>query len=343
MPVGLLAALALGAVGLIVGGELLSAPRFEETGMPPSDVVDTTGRPGELIFDLAVAFASDDAYFRTTRGQVHHLDLKTGISREWTEGEPDAQVTTLAYDSNGHLLVGDIVGGVDFHTLKSVEPFQVTRTPHEGRGVLASAISRSGTQAVTGDIDGRLIVWDFARAEVLHTLQGSSGPVDRVEFSPDERWLLSTGVDHTAQIWNLRTGRLQTTFEGHRKRISAARFTPNGKHVITASLDGSLRCWNTRTAKMIWTSTEQTGGILAIAVSPDGRRLITGSLDGRIRIWKARTPEVLAEFDGHPAGISSLDLTPDGKVLISSGYDGIVRRWDLATLRQVACFSPGAG
>ncbi len=62
-------------------------------------------------------------------------------------------------------------------------------------------------------------VWDANTGQVIRTLEGHTGPVMSVAFSPDGLRLASAGVeaseDGTVKVWDANTGQVSLTLKGH--------------------------------------------------------------------------------------------------------------------------------
>ena len=58
-------------------------------------------------------------------------------------------------------------------------------------------------------------VWDAATGDCVATLEGHSGDVTSVAFSPDGSRIASGSWDKTVRVWDAATGECVATLEGH--------------------------------------------------------------------------------------------------------------------------------
>jgi WD40 repeat protein len=219
---------------------------------------------------------------------------------------------------------------------------------------------------VSGDFQ---TTWEYRHLRGLcrrnpRTLQGHTGGVTSVCFSPDGTRIASAGWDSTVKVWNvekvqeilaLKGGGLSVCFSPDGKRIASASggvtvwdaqtgkevlslkgggnsvcFSPDGKRIASGS-----KVWDTQTGKEVLSL---KGGGRSVCFSPDGKRIASDSEDNKtVKVWDAETGQELLALKGHRDGVSSLCYSPDGKRIASAcGRPvGEVKVWDALTGQEV--------
>lgn len=210
-----------------------------------------------------VAFSPDGTMFATGPGNlaaetaartITFWDARTYKARGKIESAGSVQRITFSPDGKSLAVVSYIDTGSD-NDKTVVELWDVqskklaAAQPAKGRSIDGSALfvmsqiafSPDGSKLAT--ITKQTIeVWDVKTGELAQTLQGHEKDVTGVWFSPDGRFLVSTGEQQSSAdkeaagelfIWNALTGEKVKTLPGY----TYATFSPDGKLIASGNED----------------------------------------------------------------------------------------------------------
>ena len=177
----------------------------------------------------------------------------------------------------------------------------------------------------------------------LLTLEGHTGGVQRVSFSPDGSRVLTASLDKTAKVWDARSGALVCTLGGHTSGVNAASFSPDGLKVLTASLDKTAKVWDAKSGANIISLTGHTSALVGASFSPDGLRVLTVSYDKTARIWDAKSGAVLLKLEGHSSRVTRASFSPDGSRVLTAIDDNTAKVWDVKSGAVVFTFNGHTG
>jgi WD40 repeat protein len=83
-----------------------------------------------------------------------------------------------------------------------------------------------------------------AARRITATLEGHTGSVFALAFSPDGKTLASGSKDTTVKLWDLTTGKNIATLQGHTDYVRSVAFSPDGKTLASASHDRTIKLWD---------------------------------------------------------------------------------------------------
>jgi hypothetical protein len=209
---------------------------------------------------------------------------------------------------------------------------------------LASRLGDAPASVDAGTLDGLLpryhLIprWGLPRAQpgLGRVLEGHSGLVTRVAFTPDGHQLLSGDRDGTVHRWDALSGRRTATASGTHAPVGDLVFSPDGVTIATIGPDGTARLWNLAAGRCLATLNDGAKWIFCLAFSADGRMLAGGTSDATVRLWDPATGRPTGTLKGGGGTTASVAFSPDGRMLAAGGAgDGKVRLWDLVTGRRI--------
>lgn len=207
-----------------------------------------------------------------------------------------------------------------------------------GRGIVALAVSRDGSLALTGSEDKTVKLWDASTGALRRTFAGHTDYVFGVAISSDSRLALSGSQDSTARLWEVSTGKELRKFS-EPGQVFAVAFSPDSRRILTGGRGKTVTIWDRASGAPLLRLEGHTGTVLAGAFSPDGTRVLTSGQDKTVRLWDARTGAPLRTLTGHAHWVLSLAFASDGRRAISGGFDKTVILWDLETGKALRTFT----
>jgi hypothetical protein len=171
-----------------------------------------------------------------------------------------------------------------------------------------------------------VLLWDAAAGKGMATLDGHTGTVTAVAFSPNGTRVLTGSDDNTARLWEAATGKAVATLAGHTNSVNAVAFSPDGKHILTGSSDNTARLWDAATGKAVAALAGHTDRVTAVAFLPDGMRIVSSGADGTVRQWDAASGRPLEISVPGARGTWLACLLPDQRCWRADDGTLLVRR-----------------
>ena len=129
-------------------------------------------------------------------------------------------------------------------------------------------------------------------------------------FSPDGKFIISTGQDKTVRVWNF-SGPLMPPLTKHENEVLAVEYSSDGDFFVSGDADGVINLWSCRPTVLSryrvasetlpensstdqdspcqWIRTLPNGpseGIVRLSISPGSQYIAASSFDGNVYLWK---------------------------------------------------------
>jgi WD40 repeat protein/DNA-binding SARP family transcriptional activator len=181
-------------------------------------------------------------------------------------------------------------------------------------------------------------VWDTSTgAELFHIGKRLKYDVNEVNFSPDERYVVTANYDPTAKIVD-RSGSVIRVLRERGVYLFAARFSADGRLVATVAESQErhvphVTVWDWERDEQIRTFEDGVN----VVFDPIAPRVAIVRSGGHVEIWDVENWSLVAELGG-PGGAATdesgggrVAFTPDGSRIAVAHSDGTVRLFDAGT------------
>lgn len=204
----------------------------------------------------------------------------------------------------------------------------------EGAWVPAIDISPDGARALSGSVDGTLILWDLASRQPLCRIEpGVAGGIWSAEFSPDGGATLTESTDGVMGLWDL-AGCVHVRDYGADLTpgldVSHALFHPDGQSVFGAAGDGFIYQFERESGRLIRTFGPHKDIRIRMAISPDGCLMLSSGMDGVLMLRDLQSGDLIRRFGKPGSVIFDVTMAPDGRTAFSGSSDRAIVQWELS-------------
>ena len=293
-----------------------------------------------------VAFNHDGTLLATTGedGAARIWDPDTGETLHTVESpdagdlgvsgpsfSPDGSRFAAAWPGDGVVKVLDLGTGRVVQEIRSV--------PHPG----GTSFDPSGARIAVGSDTGPMAaVSDVESGDEVFTLEGHSGVVTDIAWSPDGKSIATASQDRSARIFDARTGAPRFAILGRGGEVYDLDWNPDATRLVTGHGDGAARVWHVTEGgpreEFALTAQDTRNGVSGVAFSPDGTHVITGDFGTTAaRVWDVSITGD-AEITNLPAvanAYGAVDFTSDGRQLVATSSAGSVTAWDIQSRTRV--------
>ena len=295
------------------------------------------------IYGAASPSWSPDANFLSTAGgdaAVRLWDIASGTQSQVLYPS-SRRVIDAAWSPDGSQVLATIdipvVKKLAISSGKSVAEFELFEELDPGirldRVEWAPSASLAAISTASTDNDfyylegGDVLLIHPDTGQVVRTLEGHTGSLLSLAWSPTGERLATAGVDGTIRIWSTSERVEERVLSGHTGPVMGIAWSPNGQLLSSVSSDGSVRIWNVGSGEQLGVMEGHRGVVRAVDWSPDGSELVSADEAGVIRIWDADTlsktdlvecSEMCAFFavKWTPAGIHAISIDDNENIVL---------------------------
>ncbi len=289
--------------------------------------------------NLVVATAGDDQL-------IHTWNAENGEAYDAMKGHKGT-VLSIAF-AGGVLVSGaadrsavawDVNGG---WTLERVIGTGDAASPLADR-VNALRFSPDSQRLVTGGGEpsraGEIKLWQVATGKQVQEFKNvHSDTVLGLDFSPDGKFLASSGADKWVKVTDLANGKIVKSFEGHTHHVLGVSWKRDGRTLASCGADNVIKVWDFVTGERKKTIEGFSKEVTSICYVSDSDQTLSTSGDSQVRVVKD-TGENVRSYAGGTDFMAAAATTPDGKIVVAGGLDSVLRVWK-GTGEALTTFAP---
>lgn len=160
-----------------------------------------------------------------------------------------------------------------------------------------------------------------------HRLLGHEQPISLVSWSPDDKQLLTCGVEEAVRRWDVASGECLHVYEKAGLGLVSCGWCPDGKHILAGVNDKSICMWELDGNELEGWKGQRTLKISDLEITNDGRKIISICRDTAILLLdRELNLEKLIEEDQI---ITSFQLSRDNKFLLVNLLNQEIHLWNL--------------
>jgi WD40 repeat protein/tRNA A-37 threonylcarbamoyl transferase component Bud32 len=205
-------------------------------------------------------------------------------------------------------------------------------------GGIQVSFSPDGHYALVG-VDYTLQLWDLVKSKLVRKLEGHTGHIGSISYSPDGSLILSGSWDHSLRLWDAASGKEIRRFSGNIEGSGLTCFSPDMRLVLSGG-GHTLHLWDVASGRELRRFTGHTGNIEAICLSRDGKYALsgTGGNDQRpLRCWDISSGAEIPRFPEHSPLLYGLSFSPWDDTFLTAHVNGVLL-WDLASGQEIRRF-----
>lgn len=286
------------------------------------------------VYGLSVLSGTNKIAAVTNNGTLGVWNAETG-SDIWKKEREVGRVTALSVSPNGKIIA--ISAGSKIRIFKSDngEELVFDNTGGHHGWIRNLCFNHSGNTLASVGEDKSIILWDMDKRKFMKQIFGHASSVYAVDFSKDDRKMVTGSNDMTIRQWDVASGKqIGASITGHKSVVLCVRYNSNDSLILSSSGDQTACLWKTDGTLVnhfVGASGYMTDAIFGLTED----EIITASADKYIRIWCLRTGKETARLGGHFGGVSRLALFEDG-ILVSSDNIGRINVWKVPDLKSTA-------
>ncbi len=290
---------------------------YEDFKLRPAGTAEYQGLAFDPSGRVLAAFGDD------TDARVWDIANRTELG---TFTKHDGSIDLGILGEGGAAVTGDVNDSARLWNWGTV--LQTANVDPGGRLLAVTLQGNETAWAAFQDKGDTVAIWDLASSTLVSRLRGHQDSVEKAEFSPDGKIIVTASDDRTTRIWETGTGQ-----EWHELKtpetVSLIRFNKDGSQFATVGdTSDDARLWSVGGEEARFRLSGHRKEILDLAFSPDGSTIATASHDKTVLLWEADSGEVTQRLAEYTSYVLDVEFSRDGRRLAAVDRDGNLTIWE---------------
>ena len=175
---------------------------------------------------------------------------------------------------------------------------------------------------------------DLTANNKVKKLDGHAGKIKSLAFLPDNKTLISSGVDKNVFVWNVVSGEKNLIWNDETV-VQSLSVSPDGAFVAGGTKNGKIVLWDSNN----WDQREvldreKNTPVEVVCFNNAGTNLISGDIEGNINIRDTKDYKIVENLRGHSSRITDIKVSPNDKQIATASRDGTLQIWDAKDLNN---------
>ena len=173
-----------------------------------------------------------------------------------------------------------------------------------------------------------ILLWHILYQDKLDSLIGHQALIQSIQFSHDNRYIISADMTGQCIIWNVGTKDIVVKFPKQPYSVSKAIFSPDGQYVLMGDMQGRLSMWESgegyKTVSKTAAVFPQHGDQISdLFITANNKLLGTSSMDGHAKVFNSQG-RVIKNIDGHNGAVYTIDIDTINNMVMTGGDEFIL-------------------
>lgn len=213
------------------------------------------------------------------------------------------------------------------------ERFRITAHEPRARSV---AFSSDGRLLLTSG-DDTVKIWSIGANALIPKRVGFTNEIWRATFSPNARYIGTSGETRPPEVWNASTGQRLfglAKYDSSTRYGLALAFAPDEKQFVRGMDGGGVEIVSLADGRTIRILSQETP-LAQVADWSENGNIAVGFRDRTAMLWNLADEKPSVTLQGHRSYITAIRFSPDEKLVATGSNDNTVKLWDASSGQEL--------